>query len=128
MPTSGKDLEDACAKLAASLGLVVKRQVPVGRRIWGPRRHIDILVTDTTLRRSFGIECKYQKVSGTAEEKIPATTQDISAWSVAGIVCFDGPGFSAYLQSFMLSTGKAVEFEHLEEWLRLYSVLAPQTA
>ena len=94
----------------------------------GPRRYIDVLVTDLTLRRSLGIECKYQKVGGTAEEKIPATIQDISAWPIAGIVCFDGPGFSEHLKSFMLSTGKAVEFAHLEEWLRLHFVLPAHSA
>jgi hypothetical protein len=123
-PTSGKGLEQACADLARSLGLSVKRQVPVGRRIWGPRRHIDVVVTDITLRRSLGIECKYQQVAGTAEEKIPATIQDIGAWPMAGIVCFTGPGFSDHLRSFMLASGKAVEFVDLEDWLRVYFVLA----
>lgn len=123
-PTSGKGLEQACGDLAGRLGLSVRRQVPVGRRIWGPRRYIDVLVTDPTLRRSLGIECKYQKVSGTAEEKIPATIQDIAAWPMAGIVCFTGPGFSDHLRSFMLASGKAVEFADLEDWLRVYFVLA----
>jgi len=122
-PLTGRELEQACVDLALNLGLDVRRQVPVGRRIWGPRRFIDVLVTDTALRRSVGIECKYQRVSGTAEEKIPATIQDIAAWPIAGIVCFDGPGFSEHLRSFMLASGKAVELAHLEEWLRLYFVL-----
>ena len=123
-PTSGKGLEQACAELAGRLGLAVRRQVPVARRIWGPRRHIDVLVTDTALRRSLGIECKYQRVSGTAEEKIPATIQDIGAWPMAGIVCFAGPGFSDHLRSFMIASGRAVEYPDLEDWLRIYFVLA----
>lgn len=95
----------------------------MGRRIWGPRRFIDIVVTDTALRRSLGIECKHQNVGGTAEEKIPAIIQDIGAWPIPGIVCFDGPGFSDHIRSFMLAGGKAVALPDLEDWLRLYFVL-----
>lgn len=120
---SGRDLERACAELAAGLGLQVKQQVPVGRRIWGPRRYIDVVVTDPTLRRSLGVECKHQNVGGTAEEKIPAVIQDIQAWPIPGIICFDGPGFSDHIRSFMLASGKAVALADLEDWLRLYFVL-----
>jgi len=62
MPISGaKELESEVAKIAASLGLHVDRQRRVARRIWGPVRHIDVVVTDKEQRRSLGIECKYQK-------------------------------------------------------------------
>ena len=83
-PESGKQLEQACANVARDLGLVVQQQVKVGRRIWGPQRQIDLVVTDQTTRRSLGIECKYQKVKGTTEEKIPATISDIEAWPTTG--------------------------------------------
>ncbi len=118
--TSGKQLEDHVAELAAELGLQVRRQVKVGRRLWGAERHIDVVLTDTNLRRSIGIECKYQGSVGTAEEKIPSTISDIEAWPIPGIVVFTGEGFSANMQSYLLSTGKAVAFDDLEDWLRLF--------
>ena len=112
-----------CARLAQTLGLEVRRQVKVGRRIWGPERRIDLVVREPALRRSLGIECKYQGVAGTAEEKIPATIDDIAAWPIDGIVCFHGPGFSTHMRSFLIASGKAVEFEDIADWLRLYFAL-----
>lgn len=117
---SGKELRDAVASLARGLGLDADVEVRVGRRIWGARRVIDVVVKDPASRVSLGIECKYQGVSGSAEEKIPATVQDIKAWPIRGLVVFDGPGFTANMRIFLLSTGLAVEFEDLETWLRLY--------
>jgi len=122
-PTSWQGLTAACAEVARDLGLDVETEVYVGRRIWGARRRIDIVITDRAQRRSLGIEAKYQKSAGSAEEKIPSTIEDIRAWPIPGIVCFYGPGFSGHMRSFLLSSGKAVELSDLETWLRLYFVL-----
>lgn len=119
-PRSGDRLEDRVAGLGQGLGLRVRRRVRVGRRLWGRERFIDVVVTDPRSRLSLGIECKAQDTAGTAEEKIPSTIQDIKAWPIRGLVCFAGEGFSREMKSFLLSTGMAVEFEALEEWLRLY--------
>jgi hypothetical protein len=35
-------------------------------------------------------------------------------------VVFDGPGFSVNMNGYLISTGMAVEFADLEDWLRLY--------
>lgn len=67
-----------------------------------------------------GIECKYQSIKGTAEEKIPTLIQDIDAWPIEGLVVFHGNGFSDNMTAFLLSSGKAVQLEDLEMWLRLY--------
>ena len=48
-PTSGQQLETAVAEVATRLGLAVKRQVKVGRRIYGPVRHIDIVANAAEL-------------------------------------------------------------------------------
>jgi hypothetical protein len=122
-PTSGAELEHACARLGEELGLEVRTQLYVGRRIWGARRRIDLVLTDRDQRRSLGIECKYQGSPGTAEEKIPATIEDIRAWPIDGLVCFTGPGFTENMRSFLIASGKAVELADLETWLRLYFVL-----
>ena len=116
---SGKILEEDVLKIAESLGLEVKRQVKVGRRIWGAERKIDLILRDTSKRR-LGVECKYQGSTGTAEEKIPAVIKDIEAWPIDGLVVIHGEGFSANMKAFLLSTGKAVYLEDLETWLRLY--------
>ncbi len=121
---SGKGLEANVALLGAKLGLNVDRQVRVGRRLWGAERRIDVVLTEPGLRRSLGIECKFQGVAGTTEEKIPATIRDIEAWPIAGIVVYDGAGFSPNMVSYLLSTGKAVSLDDLEPWLRLFFAIS----
>lgn len=122
-PHDWRSLETAVAETASELGLRVRTQVRVGRRIWGSVRKIDVVVTEPELRRSLGIECKWQSTSGTAERQIPTTIDDIRAWPIEGIVCFAGPGFTGHMRSFLLASGKAVELEDLETWLRLYFAL-----
>jgi hypothetical protein len=119
-PSGGEALELAVAALAQGLGLEVRRQVKVGRRLWGAERRIDVVVTEPTSRRRLGLECKFQGVPGTAEEKIPTTIQDISAWPIPGLVVFSGEGFSPYMRSFLIASGRSVELEDLEAWLRLF--------
>ena len=117
---SGQELERAVAEVGRSLGLELRQQVRVGRRLWGAERRIDVILTHREARRSLGLECKFQGSSGTAEEKIPATIPDIAAWPIPGIVVFAGDGFSPNMRLYLLSTGKAVEFEDLEPWLSLF--------
>ncbi len=119
-PMSGRDLTLRVKDLAEALGLAVRLEVRVGRRLWGAVRKIDVVLTDLATRRTLGIECKFQGTKGSAEEKIPATVSDIAAWPITGIVVFDGGGFSANMRQYLVSTGKAVDFEDLEDWLRLY--------
>jgi hypothetical protein len=116
---TGSKLENAVQEIAEHLGLEVRRQVRVGRRIWGPERRIDLVLWMDPARR-LGIECKYQKDKGTAEEKIPTLIQDIDAWPIDGLVVFHGDGFSPNMRAFLLSSGKAVELPDLDMWLRLY--------
>jgi hypothetical protein len=123
-PSGGDALELKVAALAEQLGLEVRRQVKVGRRLWGAERRIDVVVTEPQSRRRLGLECKFQGVPGTAEEKIPTTIQDIAAWPIPGIVVFSGEGFSPYMRSFLIASGRAVELEDLEAWLRLFFGLA----
>jgi hypothetical protein len=117
---SGSDLRDRVAQLGEQLGLKVQVEVRVGRRLWGAVRKIDVVLTRTDTGRTLGIECKYQGGGGSAEEKIPATIQDIAAWPIPGIVVFAGDGFSANMVAYLHSTGKAVALGEVEAWLRLF--------
>ncbi len=121
---TGPELERNVVVLAGALGLESKEQVRLGRRLWGAERRIDVVLTEPMTRKRLGIECKLQNVQGSAEEKIPATIQDIGAWPIPGIVVFSGPGFSATMRSFLIASGRAVEWEDLESWLRFFFGLA----
>jgi len=117
---NGDDLVKSVAELARELGLESREQVRVARRIWGAIRHIDVVITHPQTRKTLGVECKFQGVTGTAEEKIPAVINDIAAWPISGLVVFAGAGFTDNMKLFLISTGKAVEFPDLEPWLRLF--------
>lgn len=117
---SGDQLARAVSDLGKDLGLEVKQQVQVARRIWGAVRRIDVVLIDPQTRKTLGIECKYQGGGGSAEEKIPSTIQDIQAWPIPGIVVFSGDGFTQNVKSFLISTGKAVQLADLKAWLCLF--------
>ncbi len=117
---SGDELAKAVVEVGRSLGLEAREQVRVARRIWGAVRFIDVVLIQPVSRKTLGLECKYQGTLGTAEEKIPATIQDIAAWPIPGLVVFSGTGFTDNMRSFLISTGKAVEFDELKPWLCLY--------
>lgn len=119
-----RELVARVAAVGAGLGLEARREVRVGRRLWGPVRRIDVVLTEPVTRRRLGIECKFQGEKGTAEEKIPATIQDIGAWPIPGIVVFAGKGFSPHMRQYLIASGKAVEAPDLEDWLRLFFGLA----
>lgn len=108
------------ANLGTKLGLQVEMEVSVGRRIWGARRRIDVVLRHPDTRRSLGVECKFQGTKGTAEEKIAGTIEDIRAWPIRGIVVFAGDGFSENMRAYLLSTGVAVELPDAEKWFELY--------
>jgi len=118
--SSGDDLAKRVCELGKNLGLEVREQFKVARRVWGAERKIDVILKEPKTSKTLGVECKYQGGGGSAEEKVPATIQDIAAWPIDGIVVFAGDGFTDNMKSFLVSTGKAVEFADLEPWLRLY--------
>ena len=118
--SNGNELANLVVTLGQQLGLEAREQVRVARRIWGAERRIDVVLLHPVSRKTLGIECKFQSVVGSAEEKIPATIKDIEAWPIPGLVVFAGPGFSDNMRAFLISTGKAVEFEDLQPWLCLY--------
>jgi hypothetical protein len=106
---------------ARARGIKAKTEFRCGRRLWGAVRYIDVVLAHGGLR--LGIECKYQSTSGSAEEKLIGTIKDIEAWPIPGILVFDGAGFSEKMTAYLFSTGKAVQFEDLENWLRLFFAL-----
>jgi hypothetical protein len=120
---TGRALEQRVIDLATQLGLEPRPRVRVGKRLWGRVRIIDVVLRQDLTRKLLGLECKSQETAGSAEEKIPTVIQDIGAWPIPGIVVFDGAGFSREMRSYLLSTGKAVEFDDLRDWLTLFFAL-----
>jgi hypothetical protein len=122
-PQGGRGLQQSVVDLAQALGLKAQIEVTAARRLWGAKRHIDVVLTHEKTGKKLGIECKFQAGTGSAEEKIPATIKDIESWPIPGIVVIEGKGFSANMQGYLMSTGKVVWFEDLGDWLRLFFAL-----
>jgi hypothetical protein len=75
-------------------GIVVYDEVNVGTSIIGKQRRVDLFVLEPSSRTALALECKYQDVSGTADEKIPYTLQDLAALRMPAAVVYAGAGFS----------------------------------
>ncbi len=76
-------------------GVIVYREVSIGKSIIGKNRKMDILVLSQDKKDAFAIECKYQGSQGTVDEKIPYTLNDMASLQMTGCVVYCGDGFSA---------------------------------
>ena len=87
---SGGELEAAVRKVRRSLGLQIRRQVKVGRRLWGAERHIDVVLTLPDSGRSLGLECKYQGVGGHLTSFDRRTCRVLNGPTATGAHCPEG--------------------------------------
>jgi hypothetical protein len=117
--STGPAFEAKVAKVIQQLGLSYLRQVRMGVSIIGRQRVADFLVYDHA-GKSLGVECKYQQVSGSVEDKLVRTITDFEARPVKHILVFGGEGFSKNFKGYLLSTGKALELSQLRNYLVLY--------
>lgn len=75
-------------------GLSVFREISLGKSIIGKNRRVDILAIHEETQRALAVECKFQSVSGTADEKLPYAIQDLEALSIPATIAYAGEGFS----------------------------------
>jgi hypothetical protein len=108
---SGGDYANLIAAyLTASFGergLVVYREVNVGKSIIGKNRRVDVLALDTLGNRALAIECKYQGTAGTTDEKVPYTLQDTESMSMPACVAYAGDGWSWGVRHMLASSSVA---------------------
>ncbi len=75
-------------------GIVVYREVNLGKTIIGKDRQIDVFVVRPSDQKALAIECKYQDALGSVDEKIPYALDDLSALWVPGCLVYAGRGWS----------------------------------
>lgn len=75
-------------------GIDVYTEVSVGKTIIGKNRQLDVFAVRRSDQRALAIECKFQRVSGTTDEKIPYALQDAEAMWVPCCVAYAGDGWS----------------------------------
>ena len=73
-------------------GIEVYREVPIGKSIIGKNRKVDIMVVLGA--QSLAIECKYQQMQGTTDEKIPYALEDVQAMWTPAVLSYAGGGWS----------------------------------
>ena len=78
----------------ADHGLVVYREVNLGKTIIGKDRQIDVFVMRPSDQKAIAIECKYQDALGSVDEKIPYALDDLQALWVPGCLVYAGEGWS----------------------------------
>lgn len=78
----------------AEHGLVVYREVNLGKTIIGKDRQIDVFVMRPIDQKAIAIECKYQDAIGSVDEKIPYALDDLAALWVPGCLVYAGRGWS----------------------------------
>lgn len=75
-------------------GLTVYTEVSLGKTIIGKGRRIDVFALRKSDQRALAIECKFQNVSGTTDEKIPYALADLEALWIPGCLAYGGDGWS----------------------------------
>jgi hypothetical protein len=73
-------------------GIIVYREVSIGKSIIGKNRRVDLFVLKDD--RAYAIECKFQDSSGTADEKMPYALENMRALNMGGCIVYAGIGFS----------------------------------
>jgi hypothetical protein len=73
-------------------GIIVYREVNIGKSIIGKNRRVDLFVLCG--ETAYAIECKYQDSSGTADEKMPYALENMRALNMGGCIVYAGMGFS----------------------------------
>jgi hypothetical protein len=91
-----------------SRGITVHREITLGKTIIGKNRRVDMLIIDEKQNLTFAIECKFQDVHGTADEKIPYAIEDVEKMPIAGCICYAGKVFSAGVLHLLESHPKAI--------------------
>jgi hypothetical protein len=78
----------------AEHGLVVYREINLGKTIIAKDRQIDVFVMRPADQKAIAIECKYQDALGSVDEKIPYALDDLEALWVPGCLVYAGTGWS----------------------------------
>src|SRR4030095_13651322 len=82
-------------------GLKVYREIYAGKSIIGKNRRVDVFCVSERTNQACAIECKFQDVEGTVDEKIPYALDDLKAFPMVGCIAYAGRGFSAGVQHML---------------------------
>src|SRR5256885_14165395 len=89
---SAMEFERVIALVGLSLGLDCRRRLTVGKTIYGKDREVDVLFRDARNGNRLAVEAKYQRVTGTADEKLPYAVLNLATLPLPGVIVYGGGG------------------------------------
>jgi hypothetical protein len=117
------DFERLIAVCGASIGLDFRRRLTVGKTIYGKDREVDVLFRDARNGNRLAVEAKYQRVSGTADEKLPYAVLNLATLPLPGVIVYGGGGFHIGALHWLCANTRATDIARLTEWLTVFFAL-----
>jgi len=117
------EFERLIALVGAQLGLDYRRKLVVGKTIYGKDREVDLLFRDPRTGHRVAVEAKYQRVAGTADEKLPYAAKNLETLPLPGVIVYGGGGFSPGALHWLCANTRATDVARLAEWLTVFFAL-----
>jgi hypothetical protein len=117
------EFERMIALIGLSLGLDCRRKLTVGKTIYGKDREVDVLFRDTRNGNRLAVEAKYQRVTGTADEKLPYAVLNLATLPLPGVIVYGGGGFHLGSLHWLCANTRATDIARLSEWLTVFFAL-----
>jgi hypothetical protein len=111
----------ACTGLA--MGLDVRRKLTVGKTIYGRDREVDVLLRHPPTGNRLAVEAKYQRVKGTADEKLPYAVLNQETLPLPSVIVYGGGGFHTGALHWLCANARATDIAGLQEWLAVFFAL-----
>ena len=120
---SPAEFERVIAIVGCSLGLDYRRKLTVGKTIYGKDREADVLFRDARNGNRLAVEAKYQRVSGTADEKLPYAVLNLATLPLPAVIVYGGGGFHQGALHWLCANTRATDIARLSEWLTVFFAL-----
>ncbi|MFL5444075.1 MAG: PD-(D/E)XK nuclease superfamily protein [Myxococcales bacterium] len=120
---SAAEFERLIALVGLGLGLDYRRKLVVGKTVYGRDREVDVLFRDARNGNRLAVEAKYQRVAGTADEKLPYAVLNQQTLPLPGVIVYGGGGFHLGALHWLCANTKATDIARLPEWLTVFFAL-----
>jgi len=117
------EFERLIALTGLSLGLDFRRKLTVGKTVYGRDREVDVLFRDAKSGNRLAVEAKYQRVKGTADEKLPYAVLNQQTLPLPSVIVYGGGGFHQGALHWLCASARATDVAGLTDWLNVFFAL-----
>jgi len=117
------EFERLIAFTGLALGLDFRRKLNVGKTIYGRDREVDVLFRHAQSGNRLAVEAKYQRVKGTADEKLPYAVLNQKTLPLDSVIVYGGGGFHQGALHWLCASARATDVAGLSEWLAVFFAL-----